>query len=127
MPWCKVLSSTEPFSYQSAFRSVEVELFPTAKGQFCAELTQINMNNLWVHGAHEDLPRVYIGVVKPHRAAIGFLTRANQPAMQHRGMDVLPGAVTHLSRLPKSELLRTRESGILAIVPNSHSLLPSQS
>jgi AraC-like DNA-binding protein len=93
MPWSRVLGFTDPFSYQSAFRSVEVELFPTAKGQFCAELTQINMNNLWVHGAHEDLPRVYIGVVKPHRAAIGFLTRANQPAMQHCGMDVLPGDI----------------------------------
>jgi hypothetical protein len=75
MPWCKVLSFTEPFSYQSAFRSVEVELFPTAKGKFCAELTQVCMNTLWVRGAHEDLPRVYIGVVKPRRAAIGFLTQ----------------------------------------------------
>jgi hypothetical protein len=111
MPWCKGFSFTEPFSCRSAFRSVEVELFPTAKGKFCAELTQVCMNTLWVHGAHEGLPRVYIGVVKPCRAAIGFLTRANQPAM--RGMDVLPGSVTHLSRLPKSELLRTRESGIL--------------
>jgi AraC-like DNA-binding protein len=51
------------------------------------------MNRLWIHGAHEDLPRVYIGAVKPHRAAIGFLTRANQPAMQHCGMEVLPGDI----------------------------------
>src|SRR5450631_1356335 len=51
------------------------------------------MNRLWIHGAHEDLPRVYIGAVKPHRAAIGFLTRANQPAMQHCGMEVLHGDI----------------------------------
>ena len=74
MPWSRVVSFTDPFSYQSAFRSVEVELFPTAKGEFRAELTQVSMNKLWVHGAHEDLPRIYIGAVKPHRAAIGFLT-----------------------------------------------------
>jgi hypothetical protein len=39
MPWSRVLSFTDPFAYQSAFRSVDVELFPTAKGKFCAELT----------------------------------------------------------------------------------------
>jgi hypothetical protein len=70
----RVLSFTDPFAYQSAFRSVEVELFPTAKGNFYAELTQVNMSKLWIHSAHEDLPRVYVGVVKPNRAAIGFLT-----------------------------------------------------
>lgn len=93
MPWSRVLSFTDPFAYQSAFRSVDVELFPTAKGKFRAELTQVNMNKLWIHGAHEDLPRVYRGAVKPNRAAIGFLTRPNQPAMQHCGMEVLPNDI----------------------------------
>jgi AraC-like DNA-binding protein len=93
MPWSRVVSFTDPFSYQSAFRSVEVELFPTVKGKFSAELTQVSMNKLWVHVAHEDLPRIYIGAVKPHRAAIGFLTGTNQPAMQHCGMEVLPGDI----------------------------------
>ena len=87
MPCSRVVSFTDPFSYQSAFRSVEVELFPTVKGKFFAELTQVSMNKLWVQLAHEALPRIYIGAGKPHRAAIGFLTRINQPAMQHRGMD----------------------------------------
>jgi AraC-like DNA-binding protein len=89
----KVLSFTDPFLYQSAFRSVEVELFPTAKGKFGAELTQVSMSKLWLHAAHEDLPRVYIGAVKPDLAAIGFLTRPDQPAMQHCGMAVLPGDI----------------------------------
>ena len=93
MPSSRVLSFTDPFAYQSAFRSVDVELFPTVKGAFRAELTQVSLSRLWVHGAHEDLPRVYIGMVKPHRAAIGFLTRPNQPAMQHCGMAVLPGDI----------------------------------
>src|SRR5258708_2341142 len=93
MPWSRVLSFTDPFAYQSAFRSVDVELFPTAKGKFRAELTQVSMNRLWIHGAHEDLPRVCIGAVKPHGAAIGFLSRANQPAMMHCGMVVSPGEI----------------------------------
>src|SRR5260370_19105545 len=93
MPWIMVLRFTDPFAYQSAFRPVDVELFPTSKGRFSAELTQVTLSKLWVHGAHEDLPRVYIGAVKPHRAAIGFLTRPNQPAMLHCGMAVLPGDI----------------------------------
>ena len=93
MPWSRVLSFTDPFAYQSAFRSADVELFPTAKGKFRAELTQVSMSKLWIHGAHEDLPRVYVGMVKPHRAAIGFLTRPNQPPMLHCGMAVSPGDI----------------------------------
>lgn len=93
MPWSRILSFTDPFAYQSAFRSVDVELFPTVKGEFRAELTQVSLSKLWVHGAHENLPRVYIGMVKPHRAAIGFLTRPNQPAMLHCGMAVSPGDI----------------------------------
>ena len=93
MPSSRVLNFTDPFAYQSAFRSVDAELFPTAKGKFRAELTQVSLSKLWVHGAHEDLPRVYIGMVKPHRAAIGFLTRPNQPPMLHCGMAVCPGDI----------------------------------
>src|ERR1700721_741718 len=89
----RVLSFTDPFAYQSAFRSVEVELFPTAKGNFHAELTQVSLGKLWTHSAHEDLPRIYVGAVKPHRAAIGFLTRPNQPPMLHRGVTVSPGDI----------------------------------
>jgi len=36
MPSSRVLSFTDPFAYQSAFRSVDVELFPTVKGEFRA-------------------------------------------------------------------------------------------
>ena len=89
----RVLSFTDPFTYQSAFRSVEVELFPTAKGEFYAELTQVSMSKLWIHCAHEDLPRLYVGVVKPHRTVIGFLTRPNQSPMMHCGMAVSPGDI----------------------------------
>jgi AraC-like DNA-binding protein len=70
-----------------------VELFPTAKGNFHAELTQVSLGKLWTHSAHEDLPRIYVGAVKPHRAAIGFLTRPNQPPMLHRGVTVSPGDI----------------------------------
>jgi AraC-like DNA-binding protein len=93
MPWSKVLTFTDPFPYQSAFRSADVQLFPIAKGEFRAELMQISMSKLWIHGAKEKLPRVYVGAVRPDRAAIGFLAGANQKAMRHCGREVLPGDI----------------------------------
>ena len=48
MPSSRVLNFTDPFAYQSAFRSVDAELFPTAKGKFRAELTQVSLSKLWV-------------------------------------------------------------------------------
>ena len=108
MPSSRVLSFADPFAYQSAFRSVDVELFPTVKGEFRAELTQVSLSKLWVHGAHEDLPRVYIGIVKPHRAAIGFLTRPNQPAMQHCGMAVSPGDIIIVATFAPMDEVRAR-------------------
>ncbi|TYL73996.1 AraC family transcriptional regulator [Bradyrhizobium cytisi] len=93
MPWSGVLSFTDSISYQAAFQSIDIELLPAVKGKFHAELTQVGMNKLWVHAAHEDLPRICTGAVKPRRAAFGFLTRANQPAMQHCGTQVLPGDI----------------------------------
>jgi hypothetical protein len=42
MPWSKVFSFTDPFPYQTAIRATDVELYPTTRGEFSAELTQIN-------------------------------------------------------------------------------------
>jgi AraC-like DNA-binding protein len=91
MSWSRIVSFSDPFCYQSAFfPSAKIELLPTAKGKFCAELTQVSMNKLWMHSAHEELPRVFVGVTGSHRAAIGFLTRPNQPTPLHCGTAVSP-------------------------------------
>jgi len=42
MPWSKVLNFADPFPYQGAIRAADVELYPTTRGEFHAELTQIN-------------------------------------------------------------------------------------
>jgi AraC-like DNA-binding protein len=89
MPWSKVLSFTDPFPYQAAIRAADVELFPTARGEFRAELTQINLNQLWMQRFREKLPQVYASKIKPGRRVIGFLT-GEQPAMQHCGMALSP-------------------------------------
>jgi len=90
MPWSKVLSFTDPFPYQTAIRATDVELYPTARGEFRAELTQINLNQLWMQRFHEKLPEVYASKIRPGRRIIGFLTAANQPTPQLCGMDISP-------------------------------------
>jgi AraC-like DNA-binding protein len=90
MPWSKVLSFTDPFPYQAAIRAADVELFPTARGEFRAELTQINLNQLWMQRFHEKLPQVYASKVRPGRRVIGFLTNAHQPTLQNCGRDISP-------------------------------------
>jgi AraC-like DNA-binding protein len=89
----KVLSFADSFPYQKAIRAADLELFPTASGKFHAELTQISLNKLWMQRAHESLPRVWIGAVRPGRKVIGFLTAANPPETKHCGMQVAAGDI----------------------------------
>jgi AraC-like DNA-binding protein len=93
MPWSKVLSFTDPFTYQTAIRAVDLELYPTAKGEFRAELTQVCLTQLWMQRTRENLSRVGAGTIRPGRRVIGFLTDANSPAFQDSGMNISPGDV----------------------------------
>jgi AraC-like DNA-binding protein len=77
--WGRVLTFNDPFPYQAAFRAADMELFPTAKGEFRAEVTQVVLNQLWMQRFHENLPRVQTGVIRRGRRVFGFLTKANQP------------------------------------------------
>jgi len=90
MPWSKVLNFTDPFPYQTAIRAADVELYPTARGEFHAELTQINLHQLWMQRFYEKLPQVYAGKIRPGRQVIGFLTADHQPGLQHCGVEVSP-------------------------------------
>ena len=90
MPWSKVLTFTDPFPYQAAIRAADIELYPTARGEFRAELTQINLNQLWMQRFNENLPLIYASKLRPGRRAIGFLTTDQQPGKQHCGVEVSP-------------------------------------
>src|SRR5258707_10822871 len=89
MPWSKVFAFSDPFPYQAAIRAADVELYPTTRGEFRAELTQITLNQLWMQRFHEKLPQVFVSKIKPGRKVIGFLT-GEQPAIQHCGMNLSP-------------------------------------
>ena len=46
MPWSKVLAFDDPLHYQVAIRGADWEVYPTKRGKFRAELTQITMNQV---------------------------------------------------------------------------------
>jgi len=58
MPWSRILSFADQLPYQAAIRAADVELYPTSRGEFRAELTQINLNQLWMQRFDEKLPQV---------------------------------------------------------------------
>jgi AraC-like DNA-binding protein len=90
MPWSKVFTFTDPFPYQAAIRAADIELYPMARGEFRAELSQVNLNQLWMQRFNENLPLIYASKLRPGRRAIGFLTTDHQPGKQHCGVEVSP-------------------------------------
>ena len=93
MSWCRVFSFSDPLECQAVIWSADCELFPTAKGSFHAELTQIGMNSLWMHRIRVSLPQVNTVAVKPGRRAIGFLIEPNSSPLLHCGLEVFPGDI----------------------------------
>jgi AraC-like DNA-binding protein len=93
VPLSRVFSFADPLACQAAFWTADVELFPTAKGSFSAEITQIGMNRLLMHRIRVSLPEVNTVAVKPGRTSIGFLTEPNSSPLLHCGLEVLPGHV----------------------------------
>jgi AraC-like DNA-binding protein len=82
----RVMTFTDPFPYQGAIRAADLELFPTAGGNFHAELTQVTMNKVWMQRFHQTLPQVTAGSMKPGRRVIGFVAGEHQPPMQYAGL-----------------------------------------
>jgi AraC-like DNA-binding protein len=82
--WSKVLTFADPYQYTEAVRAADMQIFPTAKGEFRAELTQVTMNELWMQRFAENLPRVHKGAARPGRRVFSFLTE-DQPEVHNRG------------------------------------------
>jgi len=93
MALSRVFSFDDPSVCEAIFPSADVELFPTAKGNFHAEVTQIRMNAIWMHRIHIALPEINTVAVKSGRRSIGFLTERNSASLLDCGLDVRPGDI----------------------------------
>lgn len=91
MAWSKNLTFTDPFPYQAAVRASDLQVLPTARGEFYSELTQVVMNQLWMQRFYQRLPQVDVGTMMPDRRVVGFLADAESPTLRHCGMNVSAG------------------------------------
>ena len=83
----------DPIPYQAAIWGAEVEVLISVKGNFNAELTKIDFGRVWMSHVEENLPTLFRINPNANRAAVIFLANANQPNIQHSGMDVPSDAI----------------------------------
>ena len=110
MAWGRAFTFDDPFPYRAIFRTGDLELFPTSKGAFRAEVTRVELDQLWMTRYHENLPRIQTGAIKPGRRVFGFLTKANQPVSYSCGRLLSPGEI-HVNNF---ELTHHRSGGDLS-------------
>jgi AraC-like DNA-binding protein len=89
----RVVRLADPSAFQAAIPFADLTLFPTAKGTFHAEITQIGMKRLWMQRFHVSLPQVNTLAVKRGRRSIGFLTQLDSSPFLHCGLEVSPGDI----------------------------------
>jgi len=65
----------------------------TSKGNFCAELTQINFDRLWMQYGRTNLPNVFRTRITANRLGVTFLADANQASIQHSGLELSSSAI----------------------------------
>jgi AraC-like DNA-binding protein len=117
MPSSSHFTFSDPLSYQAALRIADIEILPTEKGKFRAELTQINVDKVWMQRGHENLPHVVAGSVKPIRKAITFLTKEQE--MIYCGQPVLPGTIiVHRSGSQHRRNAANRNWGSMSLAPD---------
>ena len=104
MSLLRVLSFADPLACEAAIGTADVELFPTTKGNFHADITQIGMNELVMNRVHISLPEINTVAVKPGRRSIGFLTVPDSAPLLHCGLEVLPGDIV----LNRSDVVHQR-------------------
>ena len=89
----RIRTFTDPYSYQAAIRSAHGKILVTARGDFRAELVQIELPRLWMQRGRENLPRIFHATLPSERAPIGFLAGAKQAAVHHCGVEVSPSDI----------------------------------
>jgi AraC-like DNA-binding protein len=89
----RVLFFADPRPDQAVIRAAEMEVFITTKGEFRAELTQINLHRLWMQRGRETLPRIFHCAVSAKRSPVVFLEEGNQRTICQSDRERSSGAI----------------------------------
>jgi AraC-like DNA-binding protein len=93
MALSRVVRLADPSAFQAMIPFADLALFPTTKGNFHAEITQVGMRRLWLQNFQVSLPQVNTLAIKRGRRSIGFLTGLDSSPFLHCGLKVSPGDI----------------------------------
>ena len=91
MPWNRVLRINDPLLCRAAFAGGDVEILPTGKGNFQAEITQVGFKQLRMARYNLSLPQVSAAALDPGRTVISFLTEPS--SLRYSGTQISSGDI----------------------------------
>jgi AraC-like DNA-binding protein len=93
MPSGSTFLFDDPSPFQNAIRAAYADVVPTGKGEYKAELTQINLHQLWLQRGYEQLPRILDYTPTTDRAPIAFSGNSNRSIVHHDGRELSGGEI----------------------------------
>jgi hypothetical protein len=88
MPGSTITTFTDLDAYHASLRDARADGVVTARGNYRAELTRVDLHRLSVHRAEETLSRVANSAIDPRLYAIVFATNPGQPSLYLSGLEL---------------------------------------
>jgi AraC-like DNA-binding protein len=83
----------DPQQYQKALQAAYVQVYPTERGKFEANLTRIKLDHLWLQRGRLSLPTVTHSAVTKDRRLIFLQLDPDQAPIVHSGIEVQPNEI----------------------------------
>ncbi len=97
----------DPDEFRAAVRVAGAAIHVTQRGPFRAELTQIDLGELWMQSGKESLARVAHINVLPDRVTVTFPVDSRRVTERHNGLDLSRGEIVVFA--PGEEICATTE------------------
>lgn len=88
MPSSVVMTFTDPHEYQTSIRASDIQILVTAPGEFRAQLTRMDLHQLWMQRGRNSLPIIAHDAMHKGRSGLVFLATAQHPPILHSGVEV---------------------------------------
>lgn len=98
----RVATFTDPHAYAASIRATDNEILVTARGEYRAELTRIDLHKLWMQRGRESLPRIARAVRRVDRSMIFFASDSLQAPSYRSGVEVLAGDIVFNGSSPQT-------------------------
>ena len=107
MAQSRILKFADPYAFETAFRAVDVDLLVTGKGNFHADMVQVDLGRLLMQSSADSLPRIMRATIGPGRVPIMFLGDMNQKPIHLGGTELHAGELILWGRNASGHLRTT--------------------